>query len=190
MTTIGRPRDAGVEAKVLGATVELLGQHGYAGLRLDDVVAATGVAKSTIYRRWPSLAHLVVAAMAELLGERKIELSGDAEADLRQIAAAGLAGLRRVGPSLGALAAELHRQDDPELRSRYRSAIIDPIREPMIEVVRAGQASGVFRPGISPQLVVDALIGIATYRITVLHEPVDPDELDDALDLLLAGLRA
>ena len=138
----------------------------------------------------PLLARGSRAALIVLSSITVPGLPSDAEADLRQIAATGLAGLRRLGPSLGALAAELHRQDDEELRSRYRSAIIDPIREPMIEVVRAGQASGVFRPGLSPQLVVDALIGIATYRITVLHEPVDPDELDDALDLLLAGLRA
>lgn len=190
MTSIGRPRDATVDAKVLAATADLLVRNGYAQLRLDDVVAATGVAKSTIYRRWPSLVHLVVAAMGALLGERRADLTGDPEADLRAVADVALGGLLRAGPSLGALASDLHSQDDPELRAHYRRTLIDPIRQTMIEIVQSGQRSGAFRAEVPPALAVDALIGAAVYRVIVLHEPIDPAELDAALDVVLSGIRA
>ena len=51
---------------VLRTTLEMLGQQGYAGLRVEDVAARAGVNKTTIYRRWPTRADLVVAALTSL----------------------------------------------------------------------------------------------------------------------------
>lgn len=38
-------------------------ERGYAGLRINDIAEASGVAKTTIYRRWADDDHLVVGAM-------------------------------------------------------------------------------------------------------------------------------
>ena len=184
----GRPRDASVDQRVLTAVRELLASQGYAGLRIDEVAAASGVAKTTIYRRWPGLAHLVVAAMADLLGERALTPTGDPESDLRTACTVGLDSLRRGGEVVAGLALEVHRQSDPELRTAYRGTLIDPVREAIIESVRAGQQSGFFRP-TDPQLVADALIGAAIYRLTILHEQLRDEDLEGLLDLVLAGLR-
>ena len=51
---------------VLRTTLEVLGQQGYAGLRVEDVAAGAGVNKTTIYRRWPTRADLVIAALTSL----------------------------------------------------------------------------------------------------------------------------
>ena len=59
-------RSARVVADVLRVTLELIGEHGFAGLRVEDVAARAGVNKTTIYRRWPTRADLVVAALIEL----------------------------------------------------------------------------------------------------------------------------
>ena len=63
-----------------GERPELLASHGYAGLRIDEVAASSGVAKTTIYRRWPGLAHLVVAAMGvrKAMDTRKTQFAGGA----------------------------------------------------------------------------------------------------------------
>jgi AcrR family transcriptional regulator len=42
--------------------MQLLVSEGYAGFTLDKVAAQARVSKSTIYRRWPSKEHLVIAA--------------------------------------------------------------------------------------------------------------------------------
>ncbi|GAB3623601.1 TetR/AcrR family transcriptional regulator [Mariniluteicoccus endophyticus] len=190
MAQVGRPRDDSVERRVLAATRELLDGRGYAGLRIDDVAAGSGVAKTTIYRRWPSLAHLVVAAMVDLVGERDVTPGGDPERDLRRACAVGLASLCDAGPGIASLALEVHRQDDPELRSAYRAALVDPVREAVVAAIRAGQASGVYRGDADPYATADALIGAAVYRLTVLHEPPDEDDLDALLSVVLGGLRA
>lgn len=52
--------------RVIRATGELLGEVGYAALRIEDVAVRSGVNKTTIYRRWPTRAELVAATMRKL----------------------------------------------------------------------------------------------------------------------------
>lgn len=187
--TAGRPRDASVETRVLTATRTLLSERGYAGLRIDDVAASSGVAKTTIYRRWPSLAHVAVAAAAELVGERAVEPTGDPERDLREACRVGLASLRRGGASLPALAPEVHRQKDPEVRTAYRRAMVDPMRDLVARCIRAGIDAGDFRE-LDPWAAADALVGAAIYRLVLLHETPSSEDLEAVLDVVLNGLRA
>jgi len=58
----GRPRSEEAERVILDTTMQLLVSEGYAGFTLDKVAAQARVSKSTIYRRWPSKEHLVIAA--------------------------------------------------------------------------------------------------------------------------------
>ena len=44
----GRPRDAAIDPVVLDTTIRLLGERGYAGLRINDIAEASGAAKTTI----------------------------------------------------------------------------------------------------------------------------------------------
>ena len=59
----GRPRRAGADEDILCATRELLDQNGYAAFNVDVVAERTGIAKTTIYRRWPTRGALVAAAI-------------------------------------------------------------------------------------------------------------------------------
>ena len=59
-------RSARVVESVLHTTLEVLGQQGYAQLRIEDIAARAGVNKTTIYRRWPTRSRLVMAALTSL----------------------------------------------------------------------------------------------------------------------------
>lgn len=59
----GRPRREGADEEILRATRELLEQFGYAAFTVDLVSDRTGIAKTTIYRRWPTRGALVAAAI-------------------------------------------------------------------------------------------------------------------------------
>ncbi len=50
-------------ARCCDATVELLGETGYAELSVDAIARRAGTSKPAIYRRWPSKAHLVHEAV-------------------------------------------------------------------------------------------------------------------------------
>lgn len=77
----GRPRSAASEKAILDATLELLKEEGYGGLTTDKVALRAGASKSTMYRRWPSKQHLVIAAF-DSTPELKIPDTGSLESDL------------------------------------------------------------------------------------------------------------
>jgi len=59
----GRPRDIDVDRRILIAARDLLLVNGYATLSIDEVADRAGVAKTTLYRRWPAKDHLIVAVV-------------------------------------------------------------------------------------------------------------------------------
>src|SRR6201996_1729329 len=53
------------ETELLEVTLRLLQEHGYDQLTVDAVASEARASKSTVYRRWPSKAELVLAAFIE-----------------------------------------------------------------------------------------------------------------------------
>ena len=51
---------------VLAATFQLLGEQGLGGVSVDEVSKRSGVAKTTIYRHWPSRSALLMEACSSL----------------------------------------------------------------------------------------------------------------------------
>ena len=167
----GRPRDAGIEARVYDATLGLLRDHGYARLRIDDVAAAAGVAKTTLYRRWPSLPALVLDALESAIGPRRAPATGDALADLAALLDVLYATLV-TGPlaaTVRAVGADLIHQ--PDLAADYRRRFVDPLRDAAIALVVAGRRDGTFATDADSALVVDAVIGPLIYR-GLIDEPM------------------
>ncbi|MFT3945285.1 MAG: TetR/AcrR family transcriptional regulator [Ancrocorticia sp.] len=172
----GRPRNAEASQSVLTSTIRLLSEHGYAGLRINDIAEASGVAKTTIYRRWPTMTYLVVDAMEHALGQRSFEPTGNIEQDLDHLTEVALTGLIGEGKSLLAVALDIHHQSDPDLRTTYRRRIIDPIREQAILLVMKAQQQGEIDIERQPEALVDAAIGGIIYRIAILGEPMTIDQ--------------
>lgn len=64
----GRKRDHSRDRVILDATLLVLADTGYDGLTIDKVAATAGAARATVYRRWPTKADLVLAAVEQLSG--------------------------------------------------------------------------------------------------------------------------
>lgn len=62
----GRPRDPRTDQRIIEAASELMRRRGFERMTVDEVAAAAGVGKATVYRRWPSKDDLAVAAMERL----------------------------------------------------------------------------------------------------------------------------
>src|SRR3712207_8170032 len=82
----GRPRDPALPICILEQVVALLGSRGYAGLTLDELAVRSGVAKTTVLRRWPSKAA-VAAAGVERLALQSVDVpdSGTLHGDLHAL---------------------------------------------------------------------------------------------------------
>ncbi|MFB1296256.1 TetR/AcrR family transcriptional regulator [Mycobacterium sp. pW049] len=60
---LGPYRDPQVDTQVLDAVRELLVDRGYQRISMDAIAEKAGVSRPTIYRRWPSKAHVVYDAV-------------------------------------------------------------------------------------------------------------------------------
>ena len=64
----GRPRSTSAAPKVMRAALELAFEGGIQHATVERISTVSGVAKSTIYRRWPNAAAIVMDAFFEEVG--------------------------------------------------------------------------------------------------------------------------
>jgi AcrR family transcriptional regulator len=194
-TRRGRPRDGAVDQRVLSAAWGLLHAGGYAALNVDDVAERAGVAKTTLYRRWPTKDHLAIAAAAQILGEVPIPDSGNLRRDLGEFAGALAESLNRLrlaghygGGASPGLAAELvaatarHADLGEVVRAQYaqRHALARARLERAVE--REG-----LRPDLDPGLLIEQLVGPIYYRILISGAPADRGYAERLVEALLDG---
>src|SRR5579864_7034095 len=72
--------------RAVAAAARILGRDGYARLTMERVAAESGVAKTTLYRRWPTKAALCMDLYLEVAGRELHDPdTGDITSDLRHI---------------------------------------------------------------------------------------------------------
>jgi len=185
----GRPRDPRIDEDVLDAVVEALREDGWAGLSVEGVARRAGVSRPAIYRRWRSLGHLVVDAVARRLIPDPIPDTGDLRADL-------VAGLGEIVETLadppfreavrGILASFAA---DPDVRERWLETVLLPRRASTARAVRAGVERGELRADLDVEQVLDALAGPLYYRGLFAHGPLDRAFVEATVDGVLDALR-
>ena len=186
--TRGRPRNAEADTAILSATRTLLAERGWADLTIAEVAARAGVAKTTLYRRWPGKADLVVDAMAELFSHLEVVDGGsmlqDALATVGQYVK--LLELPETQAALLALASEADR--DCLLREKVRSQVIGPQRRLVHEAWERACARGEVEGQTDIDLIFDMICGTLVHRILIKGEPVDEAYLTRFVTVLLAGV--
>jgi AcrR family transcriptional regulator len=182
-----RRRGAAVGATVLDTTIALLAERG-AAITVDDIAAASGVHKTTIYRRFETR-ELLVAAAIRRLGEQQVPPvdATDPRAALETLAVSVAAALRspRAGNILRAAIAasaatpELVALADEFFRDRYELA-----REPLQRLVEAGE----MRRDLDPIIVWEQIVNPMHVR-TLCGRSTSDTEARQLVDLAVRGAR-
>lgn len=190
MDGTGRPRDPGIDGAVLGATVEVLSQVGYARLTLEEVARRARTTKPSIYRRYRSKQELVLAALAAKLGRPpRTPDSGCVVCDLADGVGVFVTAYRRMPPgALGALLADCAGK--PGLRSALMRTLFTPPREVVRETVRRARARGDLRADLDEDLAVDLLGSFVFQRAMFGHAATDGEAVEAAVATLLGGMAA
>lgn len=187
----GRPRAAEVDLRVRAAMLTLMAQHGYKRVTLDQVAAAAGVAKPTLYRRYPDKATLAVAALRAWRDERHPfpAPTGDTRADLIAQLAHFRTGIERPHglAMVGTVLAEAH--DTPALLREFRAHIVGPRRRALRAVLAAARARGELRAGADLDLAVNCLLG-AYYAQALAGRPFVRRWAAQVVEAVLTGLAA
>jgi AcrR family transcriptional regulator len=191
----GRPRSARADQAILAATRAALGDLGWGRLTVSGVASRAGVAKTTLYRRWPNKSALVVDAVAELFDQIELPDRGSLRADVEGVVGqfAALLELPETGTSLMAVVAETTQ--DAALRARFRHAIVDRQKGLVVEGRRRAQRRGELAPDVpghdpAPEidLIFDVIAGAVLHRTLITGEPADAGWAERFTALLLGGL--
>jgi AcrR family transcriptional regulator len=178
------PRIERTRRVVLEATIGLIAESGYGAVTVEAVAARSGVAKSTIYRHWPSRIELINDAFHEL----KPPVPLPTEGDVRDRIVWLLENLARSlvastwSSCLPALIDAAER--DPDARElHYRLALAG--RQTLVDLLEEGVRLGELPADLDAALIAEALAGPILLRRLMLHEPLDPTRVRDLVDQVL-----
>jgi len=190
--TAGRPRDERVDRDVLEATRQLLVEVGYPALTIDAIARRANVSRPAIYRRWRSKAQLVHEAVYPADEDQTFHLpeTGDFAADLGTIITSTLEVFSRpeVLAAVPGLLAE--QRDDPELRNLLARRLEADARAEFAAFVERAVARGEARSGLRGDVLFDAFVGAALFRVAAGPDEVDlPAYADQLTELLVHATR-
>jgi AcrR family transcriptional regulator len=156
----GRPREAAVDTRIAAAVLALLREHGPSAVTVAAVAERSGVARTTIYRRFTDRRALLAAALTPLaqrgVPPRDLPVRGKLEWFL-----AATEEVLDHGIGLGGVASVL-TGDDPDFTDALRAAL-----EAGLAPVRAELAADMERGRLAvadPELVLDLLLGLHLAR--------------------------
>ncbi|MFW6868042.1 TetR/AcrR family transcriptional regulator [Nocardioides sp. CPCC 206347] len=186
----GRPRDANMESRLLGAAISLFGSRGWAGFSIEQVARIAKVGKGTVYLRWPSAEALLREALQKRLRFVDDPDTGQLRTDLLSLAQQ----LAEVyGGENGRAFLRIYLEGDviPGFEE-YWEFQQDQMRVAR-RILRRGEARGEVGNGIRVTTLLDALSGgILIHTLTAPAPVVASEEattrvLEELVELVLAG---
>lgn len=183
------PRTLRSQTTVLTTTVELLNERGLGGVSIDEISRRSGVAKTTIYRHWPTRADLLVDACARLTAPMTVPDTGGFQADLTAALTqlAQLLETARWSHTLPSIIDAAER--DPDL-ARVLSRIQHSHMTPFLEVVDRALSRQEIPPLAEPSALIASMLGPLYYRRWFTHEPLSAAFLTGVVETVLARAMA
>ena len=182
----GRPRRAETDAQIVAATATLLREQGPEAVNVASVAARSGVARTTIYRRYRDREELLRAALQPVLERGTPPTSGSVRQKFLWVLTRTdevLAG--SIG--LGGVAA-IVSDNDPDFSAALR-AVLRSALDPIDEQVADDVAQGLLQQHVDPDIVLNLVLGSYLAEVVRYAAP-RPDWAERTADLLARSLGA
>jgi AcrR family transcriptional regulator len=183
-------RETGTRERALSAATEILRREGYSRLTMGRVAEESGVAKTTLYRRWPAKAALCMELYLEVAGrELHDPNTGNIASDLRYICNTVVRLQTRTvaGPAFIGLIAEA--LSNPESSATFLAEFAERRRAVTRRVLKRAILRGEIRAETDVDLVIDALGGATTFRLLQHHAPLSRKFADGLVTMVLSGCK-
>lgn len=179
------PRIAKTQTAVHRATLDLLGMRGYAAFTVEGVAELAGVAKSTIYRHWPTKLALIADSLETLNQQPRPTVSATtARGQVAQliehlVAAFADSVLSACIPAL--IEAAEHHDEVASFLHAYSARR----RQTLVDTIQRGVDSGELPAHIDAELAALALSGAVIYRRVLSPTPLTLDDGHRLMDQVL-----
>jgi AcrR family transcriptional regulator len=190
-----RMSDKETRQAIIMATIQLLGQKGFANVSMNDIVSVSGVSKGGVYWHFKSKDEIILAifdfffdAQLELINQT-LDGEGKAADKLKRIfRLATQEAEANLPPPLEfyALAAR-----NEALKGRM-SGYFESYRQRVIELLQRGMDDGEFEindPGMVAINIISLMEGIVLVGLLVPHEWDFQAQVNNAIGLVLHGLN-
>jgi AcrR family transcriptional regulator len=187
--SIGARRNPETEAAVLQAAAELICEQGYAALTMEAVCKRARAGKATLYRWWPSKAHLLLALVSRSKQEMALPdtgtLRGDLTAYLDDLLARwrGDDGSMPMGPLVRVLYVEA--AENAELGA----ALLEERRERwqlLDQILAAARARGEVSPRLGTERAKQLAMALPIYLLMIGQLPAPGETASMVQDILPA----
>jgi AcrR family transcriptional regulator len=156
---------------VLQATFELLMESGLSGVSVDEIARRSGVAKTTIYRHWPTRTAVLLDACSRLSARPEAPDTGSLKGDLTILAEQVAARL-----STGRWSSVLPSVVDAAEREPDLAAVHARLNADMMSGFRTAIARAQMRGDVSKDRpdgdLIEAIVGPLFYRRWFSREPL------------------
>ena len=181
-------RSARVRHAVLDAAFAELGEKGYGGLSIEAVALRSGVAKTTVYRRWPTRDELVADALDSRRDRYEpVPDTGSLRGDLKEFCE-GVRGKLTSNHGKAMLKSLVAAVDQsPEIIETVQRFWRER-RDVGGHLIERWIGKGVLRPGTDADLLVEVILAPIYLRVLLPGGPLTGDVLEGFIDLALDGV--
>lgn len=176
------------EGAILDATLELLGEHGYERMSIDQIARRAGASKATIYRRWSGKAQLVTDLVCQRMHteSQPVPDTGSLRSDLLALCQGYRRAIERKLPVVLGLLPTL--VSDPELAQTFRRNVPEPSVEQLGVMLERALARGEIGRSVVPRELHAVLEALVWHRMLREGEALDDAFLQATVDRTLLPL--
>lgn len=185
----GRPRCEATHRKVLNTAMELVYELGFKAVSVEAIAAKSGVAKTTIYRRWPNKAAVIMDAFMMRVGSGTLFSQSETILESIRLQMRAMAKVFRGkdGDLMRGLLAEA--QFDPDLAAAFQERWTLPRRAMAREVFQEAIKRGEIRKNIDVEAVIDMMYAPLYYRLQMRTGPLNMAYADEIFSHAMEGIR-
>jgi len=182
-----RRRGKVLEAAIFKAVLHELTAAGYVHFSVERVAAGAGTSKPVIYRRWPTRARLVYAALRANRPGLSFEApdTGTVRGDLMVL-------LRSVSEVVDELTPEVIFGLIAELLHESQSSLFAEVHERNAKIMAEILARGMERGEIAAEKLTPRLaalpLDLVRYQLMVLRQPLSAEDIEEIIDLIFLPL--
>jgi len=156
---------------VLATAYELLTKAGLSGVSVDEVSRRSGVAKTTIYRHWPSREALLVDACAQFKLKPHVPDTGSLKGDLEAVA--GRVAARLQQPWSAVMLSVIEAAERDKGLEELQAQLLAQAPAAITAVIERAQERGELSHAQDSRELIASILGPLVYRRFFSREPLD-----------------
>lgn len=182
-----RRRGKVLEAAIFAVVLQELAEAGYVNFSIERAAARAGTSKPVIYRRWPTRARLVYAALraSRPVLSFKAPDTGTVRGDIMVILHGVSKMVEEFSPEVvfGLIAELLHESD-----ASLFADVHELSTKMMMEILNRGVGRGeVAAEKLTPRLAALPL-DLARHQLVLLQQPLSPEDVEEIIDRIFLPL--